>query len=197
MEEIHQAVPRATIEDVDVWCRFDELAPVGALMPHPQNANKHPKTQIERLALIIAHQGWRNCITVSNRSGFITKGHGRLAAAKKLGLTMVPVERQDYPDEASEIADLLADNRIAELAEIDKELLQVNLETLDLADFDIQLAGFDVRDVRLDGVENKKKSETIGEIQYQVIVRCRDEREQIEIMRNLEERGLSCQPLIL
>ena len=59
-------------------CAYDELVDVSKLVPNPKNNNKHPKEQIERLAKIIDFQGQRTPIVVSNRSGFIVKGHGRL-----------------------------------------------------------------------------------------------------------------------
>lgn len=78
------------------------MVPVEEIIPNPRNPNKHPKKQIELLAKIIKAQGWRAPITVSNRSGFIVRGHARLEAAKLLGLTECPVDFQDYENEAVE-----------------------------------------------------------------------------------------------
>lgn len=79
------------------------------------------------LAKIICSTGWRHSIVVSTRSGFVTKGHGRMAAAaligEKTGFWDVPVELQDYDTEAEEWADIIADNRIAELSELDNGLV--------------------------------------------------------------------------
>ena len=80
---------------------------------------------------------------MSNRSGFVVRGHGRLAAARLLGKTTVPIDRQEYADEASEYADLIADNRIAELAEMDLPTLKDLLEQIDDGSFDMDLTGFD------------------------------------------------------
>ena len=102
---------------IKIECAHDEMVQIEKLIPHPRNPNKHPEKQIALLVKIIAAQGWRNPIVVSSRSGFITKGHARLEAAKILGCDAVPVDFQDYENEASEYADLIADNRIAELAE--------------------------------------------------------------------------------
>ena len=86
------------------------------------------------------HQGWRSPIVVSKRSGFITKGHGRLMAAKLNSWTQVPVDMQDYANEADEYADIVADNKIAELAETDMSM--VNSEAMELPDdFDLELLG--------------------------------------------------------
>jgi hypothetical protein len=87
--------PKAITEDgFKVFCAFDSLTATDDLKPNPNNPNKHPKEQIKQLAKIIKFNGWRAPITVSKRSGFIVRGHGRLAAAKELGTTSVPV---DFP----------------------------------------------------------------------------------------------------
>lgn len=91
-----------------------------SLVENPRNPNRHPEEQIVALAKIIRHQGWRNPIVVSRRSGFVVKGHGRLLAARMLGLAEVPVDYQDYENEAAEWADMVADNKIAELSSMDE-----------------------------------------------------------------------------
>ena len=112
---------------IKVYCRHDELADLTSLVRFPRNPNVHPPEQLRLLAKIITQQGWRNPIVVSTRSGFITKGHGRLSAAELIaaerGEYSVPVEYQDYVSEASEYADIIADNRIAELAEMDETIV--------------------------------------------------------------------------
>ena len=134
---------RARVSDVDVWCRYDEAVDITELVENPRNPNKHPDKQIAMLAKIIKSQGWRQPITVSKRSGFIVKGHGRLQAAKVLNVENVPVEFQDYATEADEYADLIADNRIAELAEPDALMIDELLKDAMFEDFDLELTGFD------------------------------------------------------
>lgn len=126
-----------------VECAYDELVPLEKIIPNPRNPNTHSKQQIFLLAKIIAAQGWRAPITVSNRSGFIVRGHARLEAARELKLPEAPVDFQDYATEAEEWADLVADNRIAELAEMDLPKLKDILQELDDGDFDMDLTGFD------------------------------------------------------
>jgi DNA modification methylase len=127
---------------IPVYCAFDELIDITTLVPNPRNPNQHPQKQIELLAKIIKNQGWRSPITVSTRSGFIVRGHGRLLAAQLLGMGQVPVDRQDYATEAEEWADLIADNRIAELAEIDNDMLASLLSEINIGEFDASLTGF-------------------------------------------------------
>ena len=131
---------RHLIDGVSVFCAFDEIAKITDLKENPRNPNTHPVVQIELLAEIIKKTGWRAPITVSNLSGFIVKGHGRLQAAKKAGFKNVPVEYQNFKDEEEELAALLADNKIAELAEIDTEKLT---ELFKDVDFDnLSLTGY-------------------------------------------------------
>lgn len=108
---------------IDIHCSYTELKDPTLLVPNPRNPNQHSATQINLLARIIQSQGWRAPITISKRSGFVVRGHGRLEAALVLGLTEVPVDVQDYASDAEEYADLIADNRLAELSSIDNKLL--------------------------------------------------------------------------
>ena len=120
-------------------CAYTELVDIDNLVENPKNNNHHPEKQIEMLAKIIKFQGQRSPIVVSKRSGFIVKGHGRLQALKKLGYTKVAVDYQDYENEAQEYADMTADNKIAELAEFDKDMFIS--EFADLGIEDIELFG--------------------------------------------------------
>ena len=130
--------------EIQVHCSHNELVPASELKLHPRNPNTHPQPQIELLAEVIRKTGWRAPVTVSNLSGQITRGHGRLLAALLIGEgTPVPVDRQDYASEQEELADLIADNRLAELAEIDSGTLKDALEALDDGSFDMGLTGFD------------------------------------------------------
>jgi hypothetical protein len=108
---------------IEIKCSYTEMRDIETIVPHPRNPNTHPAEQIKRLAKIIEHTGFRSPIVISKRSGFVIKGHGRLMAAKALQMDAVPVDIQDYTDEAQEWSDMIADNRIAELSEIDNSLL--------------------------------------------------------------------------
>lgn len=129
--------------DPKVHCAYDEMVDITQVVPNPRNPNQHSDRQIELLAKIIEHQGWRVPITVSKRSGFVVRGHGRLMAAELLGLDKVPVDYQDYANEAEEWADLIADNRLAELSHMDNALLKDLIEEIDTGEIDLTLTGFD------------------------------------------------------
>jgi len=143
----HEVIQDSDAEAVPIFCAHDELVALEKLVGNPRNPNTHPRAQIELLAKIIAAQGWRAPITVSRRSGFVVRGHGRLEAARLLGVDAVPVDYQDYESEAAEWADLIADNRIAELAEMDFSSLADLLSDLSLETIDMELTGFDSKEL--------------------------------------------------
>jgi len=117
-----------------------EWVQIEMLKPNPKNRNIHSEEQIERLAKIIQYQGWRWPIIVSNQSGLVMAGHGRLLAAKKLGLKEVPVSYQDFVTEEQAYAFSVSDNAIASWAELD--LSGINLDLPEHGpDFDLDLLG--------------------------------------------------------
>lgn len=112
--------------------------------------NSHSKEQIARLEKLIEFQGFRNPIIVSNRTGFVVAGHGRIEAARNMGMSLVPVMYQDFDSEAQEYAYMVSDNAIASWSELD--LSAVNTEMLDLGpDFDIDMLG--VKDFTIEPIE--------------------------------------------
>lgn len=141
-EYITTAEPKAHADGVPVFCAHDAIVPVKELRPNPKNPNKHPAEQIKALGAIIRGTGWRNPITVSTRSGLIVKGHGRLMAAQLEDLAEVPVDFQNYASEAEELADLTADNRIAELAQTDHKLLADLFVDIDTGEIPFMLSGY-------------------------------------------------------
>ena len=132
-----------TASTIPVHCSYARLADVTSLIPNPRNPNKHSDKQVALLAKVIRHQGWRAPITISKRSGFIVTGHGRLAAALLLQVEQVPIDEQDFATEADEWAHLVADNRLAELADADSAMITELLGELDAGDLDMDLTGFD------------------------------------------------------
>ncbi len=140
--------PRAiTTDGAPVFCAFDELVDITTLKPNPANPNTHGTDQIHLLAQVIRGSGWRAPITVSNQSGLIVSGHGRRLAAIANGWRQVPIERQNYATPDAEKAALLADNRIAELAEMDAVKLADLLESIDADAMPISLTGYTENDI--------------------------------------------------
>jgi hypothetical protein len=158
--------------DIPVHCAHTSLVDPNTLKPNPVNPNRHSAHQIQLLASIIQEQGWRNPVTVSKRSGLIVRGHGRLEAALLIGCAKIPVDEQDYGSEAEELADLLADNRLSELAELDEDDLRRVLKSIGDADpsFDIELTGFmedEIRKLMEDEATPEEELETIPRMECQ------------------------------
>lgn len=143
-------------QNLEIKCAYDKIVNINELKPNPRNPNKHPKNQIELLAKIIKYQGWRSPIVVSNRSGLIVKGHGRLDAAKIIQAVECPVDYQDYQSEADENADMIADNKIAELADSNLDDIR-NLALEFPKDFDLDLIGIENFELQLGEAEEVGK----------------------------------------
>lgn len=137
-----EITPKIYADNIPVFCRYDKVIQTSKLNPNPSNPNRHTDAQIKMLLTVIKKNGWRQPITVSNQSGMIVKGHGRLAAAKIGKIKEVPVEYQDYASYESELADLMADNRISEFSEIDKKDLLNLFEQFDTGNIDFESCGY-------------------------------------------------------
>lgn len=116
------------------------IVPISEIRPNEKNRNVHSAEQIAHLVKQYKYQGFRNPIIVSNRSGLLVAGHGRLEAARKAGLTELPVIFQDFADEAQEYAYAVADNATAAWAELDLSGIGGDIPGLG-PDFDIDLLG--------------------------------------------------------
>lgn len=129
---------------MNIHCAHTRLVPLSELdgKRNPKNPNTHSAAQIAAIAAVFEANGIRAPIVVSNLSGLITKGHGRLEAAFLLGYESFPVDFQDYADANAELSDMLADNHLAELSEIDDLKLVDVLKELQAAGHDIGAAGF-------------------------------------------------------
>jgi DNA modification methylase len=119
-----------------------ELWPIDRLIPYARNPRTHSESQIAQIAASIAEFGFNNPVLVDTKDGIIA-GHGRLLAARKLKLNQVPVVVLDHLSETQKRAYILADNRLAELAGWDEELLRGELAELRDADFNLDVIGFD------------------------------------------------------
>lgn len=112
------------------------------LIPYARNARTHGPEQVAQIAASIAEFGFVNPVLISG-DDILIAGHGRLLAAQKLGLDQVPAIRLDYLTESQRRALVIADNRIAENAGWDEEMLRLELAELSEDDFDLDLLGFD------------------------------------------------------
>lgn len=146
-----------------------DLVDVEKIIPNPKNPNKHPEKQIKMLAKILDYQGQRLPIVVSNRTGFIVAGHGRLEAIKQLGWEKAAVSFQDFDNEAQEYAHMIADNKIAELAEHDDSMMIDEIKALEIEDF--ELLGLDDFEIPLEPDEAKDAIE--DDVPTDVETRCK------------------------
>lgn len=176
------------------------MVEVDKLIEHPRNPNTHPDNQIKILSKTIKLVGFRRPIVVSNRSGFVIAGHGRIKAARNLGMGKVPVDFQNYKNEAEEFADLLADNRIPELSKTDNAILGEVLFDLQELDFNIADIGFDdflsaSQDEQ--GEEALTSTESAKSDRFLIEIECETEEAQVDIINRLDSEGIKCRALIL
>ena len=125
-----------------------ERAPVRALKPNRKNARKHSKQQVKQIAASIERFGFNNPILVDDAFGVLA-GHGRLEAAKLLGMVEVPVIKLSHLSAPEKRAYMIADNRLAEKAGWDKAILAVEFQDLIDLGFDVELTGFDTGEIDL------------------------------------------------
>ena len=119
-----------------------EYRKVEALIPYARNPRTHAEGQIAKIAASIVEYGWTNPILVDGDNGIIA-GHGRLAAARKLGLDQVPVIELAHLTVAQKRALVIADNRLALDAGWDEEMLALELAELSDVGYDLALTGFE------------------------------------------------------
>ena len=115
--------------------------PLTRLKPYERNARTHSREQVRQIVASIKEFGFTNPLLVDGADGILA-GHGRLAAAKDMGLTEVPVIVLDHLSAEQRRAYVLADNQLALNAGWDAELLQMEVTALGLVDFDLNLLGF-------------------------------------------------------
>jgi site-specific DNA-methyltransferase (adenine-specific) len=116
--------------------------PVDQLIPYVNNSRKHSDEQVAQIAASIKEFGWTNPILVDGEKGIIA-GHGRLMAARKLGMEEVPVIELSHLSDTQRKALIIADNKLAMNAEWDNDLLTIELNDLLADDFALEILGFD------------------------------------------------------
>tara|TARA_R110002073_G_scaffold303806_1_gene472268 strand:+ start:5693 stop:6421 length:729 start_codon:yes stop_codon:yes gene_type:complete len=123
-----------------------EQMPIERLVPYVRNARTHSADQIAQIAASIAEFGFVNPILIGE-DDVIVAGHGRLMAAQQLGLPEVPVVVLDHLSDAQRRALVIADNRLAQSAGWDQELLRAELAALREDEFDLDILGFDLSEI--------------------------------------------------
>ena len=115
---------------------------VADLIPYASNSRTHSDAQVAQIAASIREFGWTSPILVSGDNTIIA-GHGRLMAARKLGMDEVPAIVLDHLSKAQQRALVIADNQLALNAGWDMKMLKAEIEDLDLENFNLDILGFD------------------------------------------------------
>jgi ParB-like chromosome segregation protein Spo0J len=123
-----------------------EMIATASLRPYANNARQHSRKQVRQIAESIKRFGFTNPVLVSDE-GEIIAGHGRVMAAKELGLAEVPTLRLSHLSAAERRAYVLADNKLALNAGWDTEILAIEFEALGELDFDLSLTGFSIAEI--------------------------------------------------
>lgn len=165
------------------------------LIPYARNSRTHSDEQVAQIAASIKEFGWTNPILVDGEAGIIA-GHGRLAAARKLGLKKIPVIELKHLSETQKKALIIADNKLALNAGWDNELLALEFEELKLDGFDLELLGFDKNEIdKL--FENNIDNEEIKEVSDDgnrnlLLIETITETELQKLFDEMKERGFEC-----
>ncbi len=170
--------------------------PIADLSSDPANARKHSARNLDAIKASLRRFGQQKPIVIDSNN-VVRAGNGTLAAARQLGWTHIAAVRSDLPL-AELTAYAIADNRTAELAEWDDEILSALLH--DPAMGDVGFTNDEVSkllgDHPLELTDDKPQIETLGE-KYEVIVECRDEEHQQKVFEQLSQSGETCRLLTL
>jgi ParB-like chromosome segregation protein Spo0J len=164
-----------------------ETVAIESVSPDPANARKHGPRNLEAIVASLRRFGQQKPIVVDSK-GVVRAGNGQLEAAKMLGWSHIRVVKSDLP--ATELtAFAIADNRTAELAEWDDDVLARTL-----ADPEIGDVGFDGEEIKGFSADDEPDLAAGSEIQamFEVVVECRDEQEQKSLYQRLTSEGYSC-----
>tara|TARA_R110001592_G_scaffold43723_2_gene141412 strand:- start:1138 stop:1662 length:525 start_codon:yes stop_codon:yes gene_type:complete len=170
-----------------------ETVPIDSISQDPANARKHDERNLTAIRDSLRAFGQQKPIVVDQRE-IVVAGNGTLEAAKRLGWTEIAIVRTTL-DQTQATAFGIADNRTAELAEWDDEVLRSLLDSMD----DDLREILDVDDISkeiFDKIEPSTRDLDLDSIEWRVVVEVRDEEHQAEVIEKLEEEGLVCQPLM-
>lgn len=173
-----------------------ETIAIGELSFDPANVRLHPTKNLEAIKASLRRFGQQKPIVV-DASGVIRAGNGTYAAAKALGWKQLAIVRSDLP--AVELtAFAIADNRTGELAEWDDDLLAQQLGSLAEDGFDLSDVGFDEKDMKkmLGEEDENSAGETLGDGKFMIVVTCRDEQQQVELLERFADEEIECKALV-
>jgi ParB-like chromosome segregation protein Spo0J len=176
---------------------MSEIA-IEKLIPYVNNARTHSDEQVDQIASSIKEFGFRSPVLVG-KDNMIIAGHGRVLAAKKLGLKTIPYIDCSDMTEIQTKAYILADNRIALNAGWDAQMLSLEIQGLAVSDIDMQLLGF--TDKELDQYLGNAEDDVIGDETIDdgnknlLMIECITENELQQLFDEMKERGFECKIL--
>ena len=167
---------------------------VSDLIPYARNSRTHSEVQVSKIASSIKEFGFLNPILIDKDNGIIA-GHGRVMAAKKLGLKEVPILLVEHLTEAQKRAYIIADNRLALDAGWDEEMLRVEIAELEDLGFDLELTGFELAEIKSidDGTFNDERKIDTEKYTAKIetpIYEIKGEKPKIEDLYNNQKTGL-------
>jgi ParB-like chromosome segregation protein Spo0J len=167
------------------------------LKPFARNSRTHSPDQVGAIAKSIQRFGFTNPILAAD-DGTIIAGHGRALAAKSLGLETVPVIIASDWSENERRAYVIADNKLALDAGWDEDVLKLELGELAEAGFDLDFTGFKEDDLNSLFGEADLNEPTPPDVKpvFQVLIDCGTEAEQLELIEEMQARGVDCRALI-
>lgn len=179
--------------------------PIDELIPYASNSRTHSDEQVAQIAASIKEFGFNNPVLLDKKNGIIA-GHGRVLAARKLGLKEVPTIELSHLTENQRKAYIIADNKLALNSGWDMDLLSLEMGDLKKAKFDLSLLGFDASELNLifEGMTDSDDIDDIDEIDESCnfIIKCEDiaEREMLKSRLNITsdkiafDKFLQCLP---
>ena len=176
-----------------------EYKKVDDLLPYARNARTHSEEQITQLASSIKEFGFNNPVAIDS-DNMILCGHGRVMAAKKLGLDVVPTVSLSHLSDIQKKAYILADNKMALNSDWDNELLKLELQELKLEGLDLDLTGFS--DTDLDFLNEEEENTDLDVLDdfsttYNITIECAnlEEAEELKSKLRLDDLDLTRQKL--
>lgn len=177
-----------------------------ALIPYARNSRTHSPEQVEQLGRSIQQFGFTNPVLIDEHNTLIA-GHGRVMAAQRIGLEVVPAIRLLHLTDAQRRAYVIADNKLAEQAGWDMNTLAREVEDLMAESFDVPLLGFGDDELAalldLPAEEPEQDAPTPApekpfnyQEKYAVLVDCKDEAHQAEVYDKLAAQGYTCKVLV-
>ncbi len=165
------------------------------LIPYARNSRTHSDAQVAQIAASVREFGWTNPVLVDGENGIIA-GHGRVLAARKLGMEEVPCIELAGLSDTQRRAYIIADNKLALNAGWDDELLAIEFAEIAELGFDLELTGFSLDEIA-SIFDDSEQEDTVPTEQpyaetFSIVVECESEEEQERIFNRLDSEGYKC-----